>query len=53
MKPTYNELMYLVFFLAHRIDMLDKTDDLLLNVREKEVIAFCTETRLMECDNNA
>ena len=53
MKPTYDELMYLVFFLAHRIDMLEKFDDLLLRVREKEVIAFCTENRLMEYDNNA
>ena len=45
MQPTYSELLYLVHFLAHRIDMLDKLDALTLNVREKEIIAYCTANR--------
>ena len=44
-KPTYQELVNLVQFLSHRIDMLDKLPDLYLNKREKEVIAFCEKNR--------
>ncbi len=50
-KPTTQELVNLVEFLSHRIDMLDKTQDLMikshmmLSNREKEVIAFCDKNR--------
>ena len=42
-EPTFQELVNLVEFLSHRIDMLDKTQDLMiksnmmLSNREKEV----------------
>jgi hypothetical protein len=49
-KPTYEELLYLVFFLAKRIDMLDKSDDLTLSNLEKEVIAFCVKNRMKELE---
>ena len=50
-EPTFQELVNLVEFLSHRIDMLDKTQDLMikshmmLSNREKEVIAFCDKNR--------
>jgi hypothetical protein len=50
-EPTFQELVNLVEFLSHRIDMLDKTQDLMIKTqlmlsnREKEVIAFCDQNR--------
>ena len=50
-EPTTQELVNLVEFLSHRIDMLDKTQDLMikshmmLSNREKEVIDFCEKNR--------
>lgn len=50
-EPTFQELVNLVEFLSHRIDMLDKTQDLMIKTqlmlsnREKEVIAFCDRNR--------
>jgi hypothetical protein len=46
MLPKYDELVNLVSFLSHRIDLLEKTDELSLNLREKDIIKFCTENRL-------